>query len=320
MDILYAVVVVIGLCIFESIASIDNAILNADILSTMGEKARKWFLIWGILIAVFLVRGFLPWIILWASNPGLGFIDALLVTFTDNSAALDAMNTTAPYLLMFGGVFMAFLFLHWLFAEKKSCLVPGERFLTEQAPWFYAIAAAMLLVIVGLSIGNDPMLAFAAVAGSTLFFIMHGFRITADKKSAELGQSTKSDMSKLMLLLVIDAAFSIDGVIGAFAFTFSVPLIFIGCGIGAVVVRELTIRNIDNIKRYVYLKNGAMYAILSLSLLMILEGFNIHVPMWLAPLAMVIIVGVFWYASVVQLKKGKGCQPSTDIFNPLQNK
>lgn len=313
MDILYAVVVVIGLCIFESIASIDNAILNADILSTMGDKARRWFLIWGILIAVFLVRGFLPWIIIWASSPEIGFIDALLVTFTDNSAALAAMNSTAPYLLMFGGVFMAFLFLHWLFAEKKSCIVPGERFLTEQAPWFYAIAAAMLLIIVWLSLENDPYLAFAAVAGSTLFFIMHGFRITADKKSAELGMSAKSDVSKLALLLVIDATFSIDGVIGAFAFTFSVPLIFIGCGIGAVIVRELTIRNIENIKRYIYLKNGAMYAILFLSAVMVLEGFQVHVPIWIAPLAMVVIVGAFWIASVVRIRSGKGrtCPPLT---------
>ncbi|MDO5846246.1 MAG: DUF475 domain-containing protein [Methanocorpusculum sp.] len=313
MDILYAVVVVIGLCIFESIASIDNAILNADILSTMGDKARRWFLIWGILIAVFLVRGFLPWIIIWASSPEIGFIDALLVTFTDNSAAVSAMDATAPYLLMFGGVFMAFLFLHWLFAEKKCCLVPGERFLTEQAPWFYAIAAGMLLVIVWLSLENDPYLAFAAVAGSTLFFIMHGFRITADKKSAELGMSAKSDMSKLALLLVIDATFSIDGVIGAFAFTFSVPLIFIGCGIGAIIVRELTIRNIENIKRYVYLKNGAMYAILFLSGIMVLEGFQIHVPIWIAPLAMVVIVGAFWFASVVRLRgdEGKTIPPLT---------
>ncbi|MDD4132968.1 MAG: DUF475 domain-containing protein, partial [Methanocorpusculum sp.] len=59
MDILYAIIVVIGLVAFESICSIDNAIINADILSTMGAWARRWFLTWGLLIAVFGVRGIL---------------------------------------------------------------------------------------------------------------------------------------------------------------------------------------------------------------------------------------------------------------------
>ncbi|HJK05287.1 MAG TPA: DUF475 domain-containing protein, partial [Methanocorpusculum sp.] len=106
MELLYAIVVIIGLFIFESIASIDNAIINADILATMKEKARRWFLVWGILLSVFLVRGVLPWLILWAANPSLGPIGALTVTFTDDDLAMSAMESTAPYLLMFGGVFM----------------------------------------------------------------------------------------------------------------------------------------------------------------------------------------------------------------------
>lgn len=109
-----------------------------------------------------------------------------------------------------------------------------------------------------------------------------------------------------MLLLVIDSTFSIDGVIGAFAFTFSVPLIFIGCGLGAIVVRELTIKYIDTIKRYIYLKNGAMYSVLTLSLIMVAEGFGLYVPTWLAPVAMVVIVAVFLYISVLRIRRGKG--------------
>ena len=306
MELLYAIVVIIGLFIFESIASIDNAIINADILATMKEKARRWFLVWGILLSVFLVRGVLPWLILWAANPSLGPIGALTVTFTDDDLAMSAMESTAPYLLMFGGVFMLFLFCHWLFAEKKDCIMPGERFLTKQAPWFYAVVAVLLLILVWAALEWDPVLAFAAVAGSTLFFLVQGFRLSADMKSAELGHSEKSDAAKLMLLLVIDSTFSIDGVIGAFAFTFSVPLIFIGCGLGAIVVRELTIKYIDTIKRYIYLKNGAMYSVLMLSLIMVAEGFGLHVPTWLAPVAMVVIVSVFLYISVLRIRHGKG--------------
>lgn len=314
MDLIYAVVIVIGLFIFESIASIDNAIINADILSTMGQKAKKWFLLWGILLSVFLVRGLLPWGILWAANPSLGPIGALTATINDDAAAISAMEATAPYLLMFGGVFMLFLFCHWLFAEKKSCIVPGERFLTSQAPWFYAVVAVILLVIVWKTLQIDAMLAFAAVGGSTLFFIVQGFRLAADKKSAELGHSEKSDVAKLLMLLVIDCTFSIDGVIGAFAFTFSVPLILIGCGLGAVVVRELTVKYIDTIRKYIYLKNGAMYSILVLSIIMVAEGFGLHVPSWLATVLMVVIVSIFLYISVRRIKKGK-----VDVCPVVQN-
>jgi hypothetical protein len=87
-----------------------------------------------------------------------------------------------------------------------------------------------------------------------------------------------SDWSKIMYLKVIDATFSIDGVLGAFAFTLSVPLILIGNGIGAFVVREFTVSNVDRIKKYIYLKNGAMYSILFLGIIMISESFGAHVP------------------------------------------
>lgn len=82
-----------------------------------------------------------------------------------------------------------------------------------------------------------------------------------------------SDISKILYLEVIDATFSIDGVLGAFAFTLSVPLILIGNGIGAYVVRSLTMHNIETVKKYMYLKNGAMYSIGVLGTVMILNSF-----------------------------------------------
>jgi hypothetical protein len=83
-----------------------------------------------------------------------------------------------------------------------------------------------------------------------------------------------SDLSKIMYLEVIDATFSIDGVIGAFAFTLSIPLILIGNGVGAFVVREMTVKNVENVKKYVYLKNGGMYSILFLGAIMLLDSFG----------------------------------------------
>jgi hypothetical protein len=114
-------------------------------------------------------------------------------------------------------------------------------------------------------------------------------------------QSDLSDWSKILYLEVIDATFSIDGVIGAFAFTLSVPLILIGNGIGAIVVRQITVGNIDRIKRYRYLKNGAMYSVLFLGMIMVAESFGLHVPLWLSPLITIGAVGFFFGKSWVAL-------------------
>ena len=314
MDILYAVLIVLGLCVFETVASIDNAIINADILSTMKAWARKWFLVWGLLIAVFVVRGILPWIIIWVSAPSLGPIGALTATFSGDGAAAAAIEASAPYLLLGGGVFLALLFLHWLMAEEKNCIVPGERMLQKAEPWFTAAAAVFLLVLILLSLKTSPALAAAAAVGFAVFFVMMGIRHFADKKSLELEKAGNqpdeklakhSDVSKLVLLEVIDASFSVDGVVGAFAFTMSVPLILIGNGLGALVVRQLTIKNIDNIRKFAYLKNGAMYSILFLAVLMCVEAFGLELPIWVAPAATILIVGIFLILSIIRIKKGK---------------
>ena len=117
------------------------------------------------------------------------------------------------------------------------------------------------------------------------------------KSEKELLNSRKSDIAKILYLEVIDATFSIDGVVGAFAFTLSVPLILLGNGIGAFVVRQLTIGNIDRIRKYVYLKNGAMYSILVLGFIMLADSFSFHIPQWFSPIATALIVGYFFIKS-----------------------
>jgi hypothetical protein len=111
-----------------------------------------------------------------------------------------------------------------------------------------------------------------------------------------------SGWSKVFYLEVLDASFSIDGVIGAFAFTMSVPLILIGNGIGAFVVREVTVRGINWISKYAYLKNGAMYSIGMLGAIMILESFGEEIPFWIAPLNTVILLVIFLFLSWREIK------------------
>ena len=305
MDIPSAILIVLGLALFESITSIDNAIINAEVLQGMQPRARRWFLTWGIIIAVFVVRGVLPWLIVWVMTPGLGPWDAFTASMTGDPAALEAIQASAPVLLMGGGVFFVFLFCHWIFLEPKKIGLPVERVFARQGAWFYAVVSVALTVIVWFALDDSPMLAFGAVVGSSAFFITHGFKRYAEEQEARIlsGEARMSDIGKILYLEVIDLTFSIDGVVGAFAFTLAVPLILLGNGIGAVVVRQLTVYGVDRIKKYVYLKNGAMYSVFVLGCVMIAHGFGIHIPEWLAPLLTFVIVGYFFLKSRWQARR-----------------
>lgn len=298
MEWLLLALTVAGLALFETVNSVDNAIINAEVLTTMGEKARRWFLIWGILIAVVLVRGLLPWLIVWMATPQLGPIGALTATFKSDPRVNEAIESSAPTLLAGAGTFLLFLFFHWLFLEPKNYGLPGERFLYRQGIWFYAVVSVLLAVIVWFSIRHDPMMAFGAVVGSSAFFITHGFKENAERSERELMKSGRSDIAKVLYLEAIDATFSIDGVLGAFAFTFSVPLILLGNGVGAVVVRQFTIGNIERVKRYIYLKNGAMYSIFCLGTIMLIDSFGVHVPIWISPTVTFLAIGYFFVRSL----------------------
>ncbi|MDD5415941.1 MAG: DUF475 domain-containing protein [Candidatus Daviesbacteria bacterium] len=297
MDILTIILIVSGLVLFETISSVDNAIINAQVLSTMGERAKRWFLLWGLLIAVFLIRGLLPFLIVWIANPDLGVAGILSATFSSDPVVVEAIESSAPVLLIGGGTFLIFLFFHWLFLETKNFGLRGERFLLSQGVWFYAVTSVILSAVVWFALKVNPLMAFGAVVGSTAFFITHGFKQNAQDQEKKLFSSGRSDLSKLFYLEVIDATFSIDGVIGAFAFTLVVPLILIGNGIGAFVVREITIHNIDRIKKYIFLKNGAMYSIFFLGVIMVLDSFGFHIPSWLSPVVTALVVGYFFLKS-----------------------
>lgn len=303
MSIITILLIVFGLVLFEVVSSIDNAIINAQVLSTMSQRARRWFLIWGMFAAVFVVRGLLPFLIVLATNPGLGMVGAITATFSSDPKVHQAIDQSAPILLIGGGTFLLFLFFHWLFLEPKHFGLKGERFILSQGVWFYAVVSVLLSLIVWFALQINSFMAFGAVVGSTAFFITHGFKQNAEEEEKKLLSQTRSDLSKILYLEVIDATFSIDGVVGAFAFTLSVPLILLGNGIGAFVVREVTIHNIERIQKYVYLKNGAMYSIFFLGVIMLFDSFGFHIPQWLSPVTTAVVVGYFFLKSKSAIKQ-----------------
>jgi hypothetical protein len=305
MGIASIIFIVLGLCLFEIVSSIDNAVINAEVLGTMSKRGQRWFLTYGILFAVFIVRGALPWVIVWATNPGLGFIGSLTATFSNNPHIVESIERSKPFLMLGGGIFLLFLFLHWLFLEEKYFGMKSEKTFIKYGAWFYAVVSIILVVIVVFAQKYDNILALAAVIGSSAFFITDGFKKNAEENEEKLLSNTSgmSDISKILYLEIIDMTFSIDGVLGAFAFTMSVPLIILGNGLGALVVRQLTVGNVENIKKYIYLKNGAMYSIFFLGMVMILEGFGIEVPEFATPLLTVSIISFFFMKSKLHIKK-----------------
>ncbi len=296
-------VIIVGLIVFEVVNSIDNAIVNAHMLKTMSPRARRWFLIWGILTAVVIVRGLLPLLIVWLATPSISLMGALQATFGNDPIAQTAMDANAYILLLGGGMFLALLYFHWLFLEKKDpFFVPDKLMKPHYGVWFFAVAAVLLVTVLWIA-RERPLAMLAAAIGNAVFFILYGFRETAERQEHELEKPGTGDLAKLMFLEVLDTSFSIDGIIGSFAFTTNILLILIGNGIGALVVRELTIKGIDVVGRYRWLKNGAMTSIGFLGFFMILESFGVHLPEWLPTLTTIGLVGIAFFESHRDLKR-----------------
>lgn len=276
---IHSLIVIFGLMLFETVSSIDNAIINAHVIKTLPEKYKKFFLTWGLILAVFVIRGILPFIIVWA------------------------VADSRSILLLGGGVYLFMVFLGWLFMEEKKYAFLVEGFVHRQSIWFYAISSIFVTAIIYFSVKLNPVLALSASVGTTAFFITDGFRKNAEASEKDVLKSNASAISKILFLEVLDASFSIDGVIGAFAFTLSIPLIIIGNGLGAIVVRQFTISGMKYLTRFAYLKNGAMYSIGFLGLIMVLEAFGREFPFWLAPLNTTLLLAFFLFLSIREIKE-----------------
>lgn len=300
-----SIVIIIGLIVFEAVSSVDNAIVNAHMLRTMSARARKWFLVWGIFFAVFVARGILPLLIVWITTPDISLLGALQSTFGGDASAREAIESSKYILLIGGGMFLILLYLHWLFLEKKDpYFVPDKLIKEHHGAWFFALSAILLVGILYLTRAH-PLAMIAAATGNAVFFILYGFRELAEKNEKNLEKHGASDFSKLMYLEVLDLSFSIDGIFGAFAFTTNILLILIGNGIGALIVRELTIKGINKVAEYKWLKNGALTSIGFLGAFMILEALEVHVPEWLPTVVTCSLVGVTFWASHRHIQKNK---------------
>lgn len=288
------------LAVLETTLSFDNAVVNAKVLERMSEKWQKRFLTWGILIAVFGTRFILP-ILIVAAAAGLSPIAVAMLAFTDPAGYGEYLTHAHVAIAAFGSAFLMLVSLKYFFNDRKTVhwIELIERYLSRWGG-IEAIEIALVLLILLASAYLVPheaaTLLFAGLIGVVLFIIIEGVAQTFEVEGS-FG-TAGSSLALFMYLNVLDSAFSLDGVVGAFAVTTSLPIIMAGLGIGALFVRTFTIALVraKTLATLLYLEHGAHWAILGLALAM-LTGIFIHVPETVTGLIGLVFIAFSYWSS-----------------------
>ena len=301
---LTTVFIVAVLGVLEVSLSFDNAVVNATVLEHMDAIWRRRFITWGIAIAVFGMRIVFPLIIV-AIIAHIGPIDALVLAATNPDEYSRHLTSAHVSVSAFGGAFLAMVGLkHFFDIDKEDHWIAViERPLTKLGRIEAAeLGLVMLLLwLVGRVLPEHERYEFllAGIFGLITYIAVDGISAILDPDSAASGAATRSGAASFLYLEVLDASFSFDGVIGAFALSNNLFVIAIGLGIGAMFVRSLTIMLVDQgtLTSYRYLEHGAFYAIIALGVIMFLKTI-IHVPEAVTGLIGAAFIGLSFYDSV----------------------
>jgi uncharacterized protein len=285
--------VTIVLLLLEISLSFDNAVVNARVLERLTPGQQRFFLSWGLLIPVFGVRFAGP-LVMVALAGGAGMGEAYRAAMHDPERYRQLLDLAEPRILAFGGMFLLMVFLRYFFDEAKTLhwFRPLEQRLS-QAGRVESVEIALALIVLLVvdfflpdSLQDDMMI--AGVCGLLLQLITGTIsKVFGDDEQAVVRMAAGGGIASLLYLELLDASFSLDGTIGAFAITTNLGLILVGLGLGALFIRSLTLmicreRALDHL---VYLEHGAHYAIGALGMVMLLQValnlHGIHVPQWL---------------------------------------
>lgn len=312
---LAALAIALMLTALEITFSFDNAVINAKILQRMSRAWQQVFLTVGILIAVFGVRVLLP-ILLVALASGSGFGEIVDLALNHPEEYAEKLDVAHPFIVGFGGVFLLMIFLDFIFQDKQiKWLKPIEKFFAKLGrlqSLSIIVALIALLVTSNLSHGEEKnQFIISGLIGLLAYLIIHSLDKLFNNKSVEekikngVKQTFKAGLIGFIYLEIIDASFSLDGVIGAFAITQDIVLIAVGLGIGALFVRSITIHMIrkEVMQKYRYLDHGAHYAIGVLSVIM-LSSIKYEVPEVVVGLTGITIISITLVHSWIE-NKGK---------------
>lgn len=276
----WALLTAVLLTILEVTLSFDNAVVNARVLEHMSPKWQKRFLTWGMLIAVFGTRLVLPIIIVsvgvWMSPIAV----AQMAAFAPESYA-HLLEGAKHGIYAFGAAFLIMVALKYFFDSSKDdhWIALIERQLVKIGRIEAVEIGIALITLVAFSFlvpAEQAVVLVAGIVGIVLFISMQGL---ANSFSSGVTNATASGLALFLYLNVLDSAFSLDSVVGAFALTTAIPIIVVGLGIGAWYVRSLTIYFVEKktLDTLVYLEHGAHWAIFGLAVSMF-AGLLYEVP------------------------------------------
>ncbi|WP_066908158.1 DUF475 domain-containing protein [Millisia brevis] len=324
-----ALVLILG--ILEVSLSFDNAVINATVLRRMSEFWQRIFLTIGILIAVFGMRLIFPLVIVWAAS-GKNPVDAFNLAlnppaddaayFPDGSPSYETIMLDAhPTIAAFGGMFLMMLFLNFIFEDREITWLSWiERPLARigKLDQLAVVVAAIALVLAAEFLADSEDVAtvlLSGILGMITYIAVNGlgelFNLPEEGEEdeepqrsggpTELAKATgKAGFFLFLYLEVLDASFSFDGVIGAFAITSDPIIIALGLGfIGAMFVRSITVYLVrkGTLNDYVYLEHGAHWAIGALATIL-LVSIGIHVNEVITGLVGVVLIGLAFWSSV----------------------
>lgn len=278
------VFIAIILSVLEVSLSFDNAVVNAMKLENMSDVWRHRFLTWGIAIAVFGMRFVFP-ILVVAIFAKLGMVEVAKMALTNVDEYAHYLHLTHAPIVTFGGMFLMMLFLNYFFNHEKDVhwIKKIEEPLShlDHIKGVEVILCLIMLLVLQKFIPQEQILSviISGIFGILIYLLIDGathyLEVHEQKRLAKCveGGAKCTGLISFIYLELIDASFSLDGVLGAFALSKDIVIITIGLAIGAMFVRSLTIMLVEKktLARFVYLEHGAHWAIGALALIMFIS-------------------------------------------------
>ena len=311
---LLALFIVCVLGILEVSLSFDNAVVNAMKLEKMTKEWQHRFLTWGIIIAVFGMRLLFP-ILIVSIVANISLWETAKITLTDVDKYTHYLHLTHAPVLFFGAAFLMMLFFNYFFNhEKETHWVPFIEKKMASIGNIEGVGTVLTLGIMYIAQGFIPeesrlAVLLSGLSGVMLYIVIHGLSQFMEKHAPQADltcakQSFKAGLIAFLYLELIDASFSLDGVLGAFALSKDVIIITIGLAIGAMFVRSFTIMLVDKktLKQYIYLEHGAHWAIGVLAAIMFITPIKEIPEVVTGVVGLVLIVWAF-ISSLLHNKK-----------------
>jgi len=298
--------IVVILSVLEVSLSFDNAVVNASVLKEMDEVWQKRFLTWGIAFAVFGMRIVFPLAIV-AIAAGIGPVQAIDLSLNDPVEYERLVNSAHIGIAGFGGAFLAMVGMKFFFDADKEVhwIATIENALSRVSALPAIEIAVLLLTLWGIStqLGTEDARTFlvSGILGLVTFIAVEAVShwLEMREEAARLrGAVVRSGLGGFLYLNILDASFSFDGVIGAFALSNNMIVIALGLSIGAMFVRSMTIHLVrkGTLAEYRYLEHGAFWAIIVLGGIMLFSAL-VHIPETITGLIGGVLIGLsFWWS------------------------